>query len=178
MRTPINGVTPEAWLSRQGLSQDKRSEVLDSFRADSVVRVFTYQAPHLFLRAHGKRSRDPIFKPNYWADGNVWGSAYDRAGQFELFLSDDEIRLIARNYYRELTAICHNWNDLDMSSFWKISLRGSEIVEGIEGPAAAQPMFDADSRTGAPASASQLPGGGLQVFLNPKTPFICTPVTF
>ena len=89
-------------------------------------------------------------------------------------LTDAEIARIAKNYYREITAICRNWNDLQDNELWKIELRGAEVAEGIEGPIAAQPTFAATKTE--PASSSLLSGGATQVYLYPRTPFICTPV--
>jgi hypothetical protein len=151
-------------------------EILGTFVG--VPDVCTFRAPHLFIRAHGKASPNPIFVPNYWADGSALASAFSRATQFKGLLTDDEISRIAKNYYREITAISHSWNDLAANSFWRINLRGGEAVEGLLGPAAMQPTHTANPRTGETASKTMLSGGGLQLFLNPKTPFICTPVNW
>lgn len=176
MRIPDISRTPTEWLIEAGVPTRYIGGILKSFRSDSVPRVCKYKAPHLFIRFHGKAARSGIYKPNYWADGTALGSSLGRAGQFEGFLTADEIRQIAKTYFREVTAICHNWNDLDSSQFWEIELRGSEEIEGIEGPVAPQPTHAEDSRTGAPASKSELPGGSMQVYLNPRTPFICRPI--
>jgi hypothetical protein len=98
--------------------------------------------------------------------------------RFEGHLRDDEISRIAKNYYRDITAISHNWNDLASNDFWRISLRAGETVEGLQGPVAPQPAIAENSRIGEPASRSLLAGGGLQVFLNPIMPFLCTPVAW
>jgi hypothetical protein len=160
----------------QGIPASEILGILSTF--SGVPEVCTYRAPHLFLRAHGRASTKPVYAPNYWADGSALASSYNRAAQFKGFLTDSEISSIAKNYYREITAISHNWNDLAPDSFWRITLRGSETVEGLEGPAARQPTHSANKRTGETASQAILSGGALQVFLNPKTPFICTPVNW
>lgn len=98
----------------------------------------------------------------------------DWANQFEGWLEDEEIARIARNHYRDLSAICHNWIELKSDSFWQIQLQGGETVEGIQGPVASQPAWAANPVKGETASKSTLAGGGLPVFLNPGTPFICT----
>jgi hypothetical protein len=174
MRKPICGITPTQWLAALGIPTAKIAEILSSYKTGTNLQLYTYSAPHLFLRFHGANSIKPIFAPNYWADESAFTSAFNHATQFEGFLTDDEIRNIAKSYYRNITAICHNWNPLDSDTFWKITLCGSETVEGLEGEVGMQPTH-AKTDT-ASASTSLLHGGGVQVFLNPKTPFICTPV--
>ncbi|WP_043340391.1 hypothetical protein [Belnapia moabensis] len=174
MRSAIINKTPEQWLQELGHTPEKISEVINSFTKGAALRVYMYAAPHLFLRFHGKKAKNAIYLPNYWVDGTAIGSAFGRASQFEGMLTGAEISRVAKNYYREITAICRNWNDLRDNELWKIELRGSETVEGVEGPIAPQPTF-APTRT-EPASASMLSGGATQVYLNPRTPFICTPV--
>ena len=93
-------------------------------------------------------------------------------------LSDAEAARIAKTYYREITAICHNWNDLASDSFWQINPTGTERIEGLEGPVGPQLTHSADKRTNTPASSSMLRGGGIQVFLFPRSPFVCTPVNW
>ena len=93
-----------------------------------------YTAVHLFVRFHGAKARTAIYLPNYWVDGMAIASAFDRARRLEGMLSDAEIARVAKNYYREITAICHNWNDLRENELWKIELRGNEVMEGLEGP--------------------------------------------
>ena len=179
MRVADPSRAPEQWLRAQGQSTREIEQILKSFRSDSVPRVCTYRSPHQFLRVHGKSSPKAIYAPNYWADGSAEGSAFGRASQFSGFLTDDEIRQIAKNYYREITAICRNWNpEMASNTFWRITLRGSETLEGLEGPAAPQPTFAEDKRTGVSATQSMLSGGAIQVFLNPRTPFICTPINW
>lgn len=174
MKTLLRSQTPSQWLMSQGIPASDISGILSTFLG--LPEVCTYRAPHLFLRAHGRASPKRIYAPNYWAEGSALTSAYNRASQYQSFLTDDEIGRIAKNYYREITAISHNWNDLDSNSFWRVYLRGGETVQGLEGPAAPQPTHSAIKHTGEAASTSKLAGGGQQVFLNPKTPFICTPV--
>lgn len=176
MRKPIYGITPTQWLASFGMSIPKIAEILSSYKVGVKLQLYTYSAPHLFLRFHGANSRNPIFIPNYWADGSAFGLAFNHATQFEGFLTDDEIKNIAKFYYRNITAICHNWNPLDSNTFWKIELCGAEIVEGLEGEVGSQPTHPGTSKV--PALTSLLHGGGVQVFLNPKTPFICTPVNW
>lgn len=168
--------TPSQWLIAAGVEALEVAQILRSFQG--IPQVFRYSAPQLFLRAHGKATRAPIFAPNYWMDASALASAYSRAGQFCGFLTDDEIREIAKNYYREIAAVSYGWNGLASNSFWRIDLRGGETVEGLAGFAAPQPTHSADLRTGASASISTFSGGGMQVFLDPKTPFICSPVNW
>lgn len=49
---------------------------------------------------------------------------------------------------------------------------------GLEGPVRAQPTHAADRRRNIPASRSMLPGGAIQVYLNPGNPFVCSPVAW
>ena len=140
------------------------------------MKVCAYRPDHLFLRFHGPNSSRPNYKPNYWVDGSVLADALARASQFEGFLSDREISRIAKSYYRELAAICQNWNPLKDTELWKLQLRGGETREGLEGPIAPQPTFAATPIE--PATTSIFRGRGIQVYLNPKTPFICTPVNW
>jgi hypothetical protein len=51
--------------------------------------------------------------PNYWADASALGTASRRAGQFKGWLTDAEISAIAKRNYREITAVCWNWNEFD-----------------------------------------------------------------
>jgi hypothetical protein len=173
MRTIDRSQTASQWLVKQGIAPAAASGILATFLGTPVV--CTYRAPHLFLRAHGKASPKPIYTPNFWADGTALGAAFGRAGQFQGFLSSEEISRIAKTYYREITAVSHNWNELSDKTFWRVNLRAGETVEGVEGPAAAQPTFSENIPTGETASLARLSGGAIQVFLNPKTPFICTP---
>lgn len=176
MKTPIADQSPEQWLRSSGLAPAAAEGVLRTYTPGTTPQVFRYSAPHLFLRFHGRGSPRPIFRPNYWADGSALAHAVGRAAQFQGFLDEAEIRGIAKTYYRELTAICHNWNPLLSDELWKIELRGSESLEGLEGPTAAQPTHAAEPRRNLPASTAMLRGGGLQVYLNPGSPFVCTPV--
>lgn len=175
MRLRILNKTPSEWLTGLGFSLKKCDQILQSFEEPDSLKVYLFGAPHLFLRAHGRSSRNAIFLPNYWADGSVCGGAWNRANQFEGWLKDEEIARIAKDQFRDLTAISHNWNELKSGSFWRIALQGSETVEGIQGPVASQPAWSANPVKGETASKSTLAGGGVQVFLNPRTPFICTP---
>jgi hypothetical protein len=176
MRKPLLSVTPTKWLESLGKSASQISEILGSYATGTIPQVYVYTAPHLFLRFHGSGGRNPIFVPNYWADGSAYSSVLERANQFEGYLNDSEIKNIAKNYYRDITAICHNWNPLNSNTLWKIELCGSESVEGLEGIIASQPTHAATHTE--IASTSTLHGGGVQMFLNPKTPFICTPVNW
>jgi hypothetical protein len=176
MRASIINKLPADWLQEIGEAPAKINEVLGSFVPGAALKVWVYRADHLFLRFHGPKSPKPIYKPNYWVDGSVLANALERAGQFEGFLSDAEISRAAKSYYRELTAICRNWNPLTDTELWKVQLRGGETLEGLEGPIAAQPTFAATPTE--PATASIFRGGGIQVYLNPKTPFVCTPVNW
>jgi len=174
MKTPLMGCTPRSWLASIGFSSPKIDEILASYSKTSLPTVYTYSAPNVFLRFHGSFAKTKIYDPNYWVDSSAMVSALDRASQFENYLSDPEIRRIAKNYYREITAICNNWNDLNSNTLWKIELRGAELVEGLEGQIAQQPTHAATKTES--ASTSILRGGAIQVFLHPKTPFICTPI--
>jgi hypothetical protein len=115
MRTIDRSRLPSQWLMSQGIPASEILGILSTFAG--VPEVCTYRAPHLFLRAHGKASTKPVYAPNYWADGSALASSYNRAAQFKGFLTDSEISSIAKNYYREITAISHNWNDLAPDSF-------------------------------------------------------------
>jgi len=174
MKSRMGGSTPQAWLAGLGLSPAKVNEVMNSFSPGSSPSLYLYGAGEVFVRFHGAKAASPIFLPNYWVDGSALGQAHGRASQFEGFLSDAEIARVAKTYYRDITAICHNWNDLKDTNLWKITLQGGETIEGLEGPIAAQPAFYPTATQ--PASASMLSGGALQVFLNPRTPLVCTPV--
>jgi hypothetical protein len=176
MRASIINIQAADWLKQIGEPPDKINEVLGSFAAGSSLTVGLYCADHLFLRFQGPASKRRIYEPNYWADGSVLADALSRASQFEGFLSDREISQAAKSYYRELAAICRNWNPLKDTELWKIRLQGGERVEGLAGPVASQPTFAATATE--PATSSTFRGGGIQVYLNPKTPFICTPVSW
>nr|WP_294501619.1 hypothetical protein [uncultured Rhodopila sp.] len=188
MLAAIINKTPEEWLREIGEPPDKIAEVLNSFQKGAALRVGYYRPDHLFVRFHGaKASKKPrilhgatvdnrIYLPNYWMDGTALSAAFARASQFEGWATDAIISKIARNYYREIAAICYNWNDLAENELWKIELRGSEFVVGLEGPVAPQPTFAATKTE--PALASIFLGGGTQVYLFPQTPFICTPVNW
>jgi hypothetical protein len=133
-----------------------------------------YKAEHLFVRFHGRKSSSPIFRPNYWVDGSALRSSFARVQHFEGWLTDAEIAKLAKQHYRDIAAISHNWNALIDCELWKIELRGNEVVQGIEGPIAPQPTHQATQTD--PASSSALRGGALQIYLDPRTPFVCTPV--
>lgn len=158
------GKTPASWLKGLGKAQGDVSEILASYEKGAILRVCVYRAPHTFLRFHGAKSRVPIHAPNYWADGAALGSAFGRASQFEGWLTGGEIVDLAKGYYREITAICHDWNPLENDTLWKVELRGGETVEGLEGPVASQPTFAAGAH--GPATASRLRGGAVQVYLD------------
>jgi len=176
MRASFINKAPDDWLKDIGEDPPKIKEVLGSFVAGSALKVCLYRADHLFLRFHGPKSSRRIYKPNYWVDGSVLADALARAAQFEGFLTDQEIARVAKTYFRELAAICQNWNPLKDTELWKIELRGREVLQGLEGPIAAQPTFAATATD--PATSSILRGGGIQVYLDPKTPFICTPLNW
>jgi hypothetical protein len=176
MRASSINKMPADWLKDIGEQPSKIKEVLASFAVGATLKVSLYQADHLFLRFHGPKSTRPIYKPNYWVDGSVLANALARATRFEGFLTDQEITRVAKAYYRELAAICQNWNPLKDTELWKIQLRSGEMLQGLEGPIAAQPTFAATSSD--PATASILRGGGIQVYLDPKTPFVCTPINW
>lgn len=176
MRAAIINKTPEEWLRGLGTAPPKIAEILNSFQKTATLQVCAYRAPRQFLRFHGSKAKLPIFQPNYWVDSTAIGSAFGRANQFSGWLTDAEISKIAKNYYREITAICQNWNPLNDNELWKVELRGTEVVEGLEGPIAPQSTFAATQTD--VASASSLPGGALQVYLYPRTPFVCTPVNW
>jgi hypothetical protein len=176
MQVQIINKSPRNWLEEIGESPAKVAEVLDSFGGESAPRVCAYRAPHLFLRFHGAKATKRIYQPNYWVDGSAVNTAFNRSEQFENWLTEAEIARTAKGHYRDISAICHNWNDLRDNELWKIELRGGESIEGLEGPAAPQPQFAA---TGvALATISKLRGGAIQIYLNPRSPFICTPVNW
>jgi hypothetical protein len=143
MQLQIINKSPSDWLRGIGEPPAKIAEVLGSFVANAPLRVCVYRAEHTFLRFHGAKAKTRIFEPNYWVDGSALGRAFGRANQFENWLSDAEIANIAKQYYRDISAICHNWNDLKDNELWKIELRGGESVEGLDGPIAPQPQFAA-----------------------------------
>lgn len=174
MRSTVINVSPQQWLTSLGNSPGQIAEIIASFGKNVRPRVCQYGADHLFLRFHGKKAKYPIFRPNYWVDGSVLRTAISRAGQYEGWMQDGEIARIAKQHYRELAAICHNWNELHDTEVWKIELRGSEVIEGIEGEIASQTTHAATPSS--PASSSRLAGGGIQMYLFPRTPFVCTPV--
>lgn len=173
----INGVSPSQWLARVGDSPQRAYQVLGTFSPQGQVVVAKFSAPHTFFRFHktelfvdGSSDGRPIFKPNYWADGSVFSRANARtlAGG-GMHLTGAEFDAIAKQHYRDIAAICHDWNPLASDQLWRIALRGNETVEGLLGPIKEQPKFSGNPALGL------LKGGGLQVYLNPETPFICTP---
>jgi hypothetical protein len=193
VRAGIINKTPQEWLREIGEPPQNIAKVINSFQKGAALRVCFYHAEHLFVRFHhveasekreeeekkrilnGVKVKNTIYFPNYWMDGTALGAAFGRASQFEGWparagLTDAEVAKVARNYYREIAAVCHNWNDLKENELWKIELRGSEVVTGLEGPVAPQPTFSE------PALSSRFPGGGTQVYLYPRMPFICTPI--
>jgi hypothetical protein len=186
MRAGVINKTPEEWPKEIGEPLEKVAEVISSFQKGAALRVCVYRAEHMFLRFHGVKAKaririlhsvgtkDRINLPNYWVDGTALGAAFGRASQFAGMLTDAEITKLAKSYYREITAICRNWNNLKDNELWKIELRGSEVVTGLKGPIAPQPTFAATPTE--PASSSMFIGGATQVYLYPRTPFNCTPV--
>lgn len=175
MKAPLPA-TPEQWLKENEPDPRKRKEIIDSFESPDKIKAYKYMAPALFFRFHATHEKSNIARCNYWADAATFAKAWERASQFEGWLKDREISQIAKSHYRDATAICHNWNELASNTLWKLELRGAESVEGLEGPVKGQPTHAADSRKGMPASVSRLAGGGTQVVLHPKSPFICTPI--
>ncbi len=163
-------------MQQAGETKAEIVQILASFEQGAPLRVCAYRANHIFLRFHGAQAKRKIYQPNYWVDGTALGTAFGRAGQFENWLPDADIRKIAKTYYRDIAAICHNWNALQDNELWKIELRSEETVEGLEGPIAPQPTFQAGNGTS--ATTSMLQGGAKQVYLNPLTPFICTPISW
>jgi hypothetical protein len=186
MQAGIINKTPEQWLKDQGEAPKRISEVLASFEKNATVKVCVYRKEHLFIRfhpvpdpkwtreIHGKKLPEGIYLPNYWADASALGTASRRASQFKGWLTDAEISAIAKRNYREITAVCWNWNEFDDNQLWKLELRGDEVVEGLEGPIAPQPQWAKTATE--PASKVGFTGGATQVYLNPKSPFLCSPV--
>lgn len=176
--------TPRQWLLDQKIPDGKIDEVIESFEKPEEIEVCLFSAPREFYRFHPRHddlsAENYHFKgiaaPNYWADGSAFTAAWRRAEIFEGSLEDQYIAMIAKQHYRDICAICHNWNALDDNKLWRLRLRGDERVEGLIGPTKPQPTHAAMPEE--PASQSMLKGGALQAYLNPKTPFICTPVNW
>lgn len=136
MQAGIINKTPEQWLKDQGEAPKRISEVLASFEKNATVRVCIYRKEHLFIQfhpvpdpkwtrdIHGKKLPEGIYLPNYWADASALGTASRRASQFKGWLTDAEISAIAKRNYREITAVCWNWNEFDDNQLWKLEPRG------------------------------------------------------
>ncbi len=180
----IIGKTPEQWLQEIGFRQSKINEVIETFTSPSEIKVCSFAAPRTFFRFHETRTdlspenykKYGISRPKHWADASAFATAWERAEQFDGWLEDDAIARIAKANYRDICAICHNWNDMKDNQLWRLRLEGAERVEGLIGPTKPQPTHAETSEE--PASRSMLNGGAIQAFLYPKTPFICTPISW
>ncbi len=187
MHATIMNKTPSQWLLDQGLGTATATEITGTFAKGSHLEVLRYGAGSVFYRFHGRQAPRPIWGPNFWVLGEAFSRAFSRAGLFEGFLTDQEIARLAKLHYRELAAISYIWgqkpgtgeiirSDMNDNELWKIELRGSESVEGLQGTIAPQPTHHKTQHES--ASSSLFKGGALQAYLNPRTLFVCTPINW
>jgi len=185
MHTTFINQTPTAWLLGQGLSASEAAEILATFGSAVPIQTLRFHRGEAFYRFHGRNAPRKIFETNFWVRGSALLKALGRAAQFEGWLSEVEIARVAKQYYRDIAAISHLWGqrngelilgEMHDTEFWKIELKGDEYIDGLLGAVAPQPTHHDVGGHG--ASSSILQGGGLQAFIRPGSPFLCTPVTW
>lgn len=147
----------ELYLS--GFSQDAQTNVLQTFTS---YRVASYTGPHRFYRAAGRNAAGDLARAyggGYWADENVLLAIAKRLERTP-WLTTNEQKAAWPAHYRALTALSHDWND--MSEMFVLSLPEGDILDGICGPAKAQPEFSKDSSLGQHSPSRTFPGGDLK----------------
>lgn len=171
----------ELYLS--GFPQNEQANVLQTFTSCAVA---SYTGPHRFYRAAGRNAAGELSRAYggaYWADENVLVAIAKRLER-GFWLTTNEQQAAWPAHYRALTALSRDWND--MSEMFVLSLPEGEMLDGLCGPAKAQPEFSKDSALGRHSPSRTFVGGDSksrrllnylgddpieQVFFKVKNPF-------
>jgi hypothetical protein len=137
-----------------------------------IPRVARYTGPHRFLRAAGRDASGSLadaYSGTWWADEAVLFQIAGRLSTAQLWMTADERQRAWPAQYRALMALCEDWND--MSEIFALEIPAGETLEGLVGPAAAQPEFSVKDPLGRHNPRRVLSGGAEQVFFRVKNPF-------
>ena len=158
MQARLINKTPMEWLKGAerhaqqvlGRGMPPRGQVLGGFLTDPPPCVMRFEK-HTFVRAVGSGSKykhaTDQWGPGWWANSLELARIWDHLGQFEGFLSDQEIARLVRPRYRELMAIAFKWTldesevPSDLVHFFELNLDGNGPIEGIVGRVAPQRPF-------------------------------------
>lgn len=159
----FGSTSPATWLQSgpNGISDPAVvSEILASFAAAPVLTQLS--GPEVLLRAVGQDAKGKLASPyrGYWVRGSSLAPIFQNLGQFEGWLTEQELSTMAEWRYRAFTAVCINWNDF--SEFAELRVPANESVPCLVGPVAPQPLLSS-----LPLSAPTTPvlrGGAEQVF--------------
>jgi hypothetical protein len=152
-----------AWLGSgsNGIHDPKIvSEILASFEGTPPVSTLT--GPEILIRAVGLDESGRLANPyrGYWVRQSSLITIYGNLGQFEGWLTDQELSAAAEWRYRAFTAVCLNWNDF--SEFAELELPSGASISCLVGRVAPQPLH---SRMSVQAPTTPiLRGGAEQIF--------------
>ncbi len=154
---------PAGWLQSgpNGITDASfRAEILASFASPPVVTRL--RGPETLIRAVGRNDAGRLANPyrGYWVRESSLARIYGRLGQFEGWLSQQELSSMAEWRYRAFTAVCLNWNDFAV--FAELRLPADDSIQCLVGPVAPQPLKSSLSM-GA-ATTPVLRGGAEQIF--------------
>jgi hypothetical protein len=134
-------MTPAEWLGSgpNGITNSAvAAQILASFASTPLLTRLS--GPELLLRAVGRDEAGKLANPyrGYWVRQSALLPIYRNLGQFEGWLTDQQLTSMAEWRYRAFTAICVNWNDF--SEFAELELPPGESIACLIGPVAPQPL--------------------------------------
>jgi hypothetical protein len=158
-----HSVPPANWLQSgpNGIRDPaKVLEILASFANPPILTRLL--GPEILLRAVGQDETGKPANPyrGFWVRQSTLLQIYGNLGQFEGWLTAQELSAMAEWRYRAFTAVCINWNDF--SEFAELWLPAGEGISCLIGDVAPQPLHSASSLRA--STTPILQGGAEQIF--------------
>jgi hypothetical protein len=162
----MSGVTGGslAWL------QDGPNGIKDPTDASAILATYastptigTIRGPDILMRAVGRNEIGQLGNAyrGYWVRQSTLMGISRNLGQFEGWLTSQELSAQAETRYRALAAICLNWNDFNEFAEMQVPL--GQSIPCLIGPVAAQPVHSSMNPTD--PKTPILRGGAEQIFI-------------
>jgi hypothetical protein len=170
-------IKPVDWLSSPPKSPNAKwvpGQILACYTGTPTVCKYT--GPYVFFRAAGLKASGQsadAYSGEWWVESEVLSKIYSSLAQYKGWLTSDELTKATSAQYRAVTALCRDWND--MSEIYCLTLPTNETLEGLSGPAKAQPEWSNRGLNPADPRTPMLRGQGEQVFFKVKNPFWVRP---